>query len=113
MLATIISIATDVFQSKKLVELGIDQNTADMFWTLNADNVYRLGIWNNREVDLGHDIPAWSLSSLMSYVTTLDHYKDKFIAIWSNGVAEHREIDSTPVDAVFKMVVWLKENKFI
>ncbi len=61
-------ICTIVEQSQKLIELGIDVNTADMMWEYNPDKeVY----WNKPTIIpidsyiFVNDIPAWSLSALM------------------------------------------------
>ncbi len=43
-------ICTSLEQSKRLIELGIDVKTADMFW---ADGE-RLAVWNNKELSLIH-----------------------------------------------------------
>lgn len=58
-------ICTSIEQGKKLVELGIDISTADMFW---ADGE-RPAIWNNKDISLEElDIPAWSLSALLEII---------------------------------------------
>ena len=88
-------ICTSLEQSKKLLELGIDRNTADMVWIEDYhgyDNngkrkhgQYRL--YSNKFIPAyGQDsVPAWSLTSLLGLF-------DK------------------PIDAAFEMVCWLKEN---
>ncbi len=59
-------ICTSIEQSKKLIELGIDMNTADMMWTYD----FTAGVINGINVISGHfkpeekDIPAWSISAL-------------------------------------------------
>lgn len=62
-------ICTSQEQSKKLIELGIDVNTADMFWdTLSAKNPVAQ-VDNHHlvdEYDDEHRVPAWSLSALMN-----------------------------------------------
>ena len=73
-------IATTIEQSKKLIELGIDVNTADMTynaivvsgenkmhingWTLNV-GLYSAIKDNNFSYRNGYTIPAWSLSALI------------------------------------------------
>lgn len=125
-------ICTSQEQSQKLIELGIDANTADMYYDVNS-----YGIQSKPEVAVGKvwskDIPAWSLTALLklmppylfefergidlniypnlngkgwhcSYMPNNieDMKKDKFKQI-TNG-------DNT-VDAAFDMVCWLKENE--
>ena len=57
-------ICTSIEQSKKLIELGIDVNTADMYYDVNS-----YGIQDKPEVAIGKvwskDIPAWSLTALI------------------------------------------------
>ena len=138
-------ICTDIKQSQKLIESGIDVNTADMvyYWFGNFelnDEWYELHLGTNRVND--KDIPAWSLSALMNllpseftevgkYSTTkyeinirkyklTDEVNLHQIAYgsykwhedggytWSDMIntGEKEEL----LDAVFEMVVWLKEN---
>lgn len=72
-------IATTIEQSKKLIELGIDVNTADMYYSiiddtdeLSEDNSL---LYVNREVDwdevsvYDRACPAWSLSALMELLS--------------------------------------------
>ena len=62
-------ICTTLEQSKKLIELGIDVNTADSMWEYNPD---KETYWNKPTIIpiddyiFVNDIPAWSLSSLMN-----------------------------------------------
>ena len=56
---------TDITQSKKLIELGIDINTADMWW--NTEKHYPEFVKTYRE-HLGEQIspiPLWSLAALI------------------------------------------------
>ena len=126
-------ICTNIEQSKKLIELGIDVNTADMFWdTLFAKNP-EAQVNNHHlvdEYDDEHRIPAWSLSALLELIPPylgefgegIDFgfgkamnnkwYSAHYLQYFQNG-----DVDSvktvtgdTAVDAAFEMVVWLKEN---
>ena len=62
-------ICTSLEQSKKLIELGIDINTADMFWKNGVSNEYiqcfTPFVSNGTNIDFDYDIPAWSLSALL------------------------------------------------
>jgi len=63
-------ICTDIEQSKKLLELGIDVNTADMFY-LRADIALgEIECYPNvlHREEVGDDIPAWSLSALLKFI---------------------------------------------
>lgn len=57
-------ICTLIEQSKKLIEMGIGVNTADMYYDCNS-----YGIQDKPEVAVGtarsKDIPAWSLTALI------------------------------------------------
>ena len=69
---------TSVEQSKKLLELGVDKNTADMWWNYysvsnfnNTPMIVRLEEpwvgsfnWNN----LPDNIPCWSISALLNII---------------------------------------------
>jgi hypothetical protein len=69
---------TSVEQSKKLLELGVDKNTADMWWNYysvsnfnNTAMIVRLEEpwvgsfnWNN----LPDNIPCWSISALLNII---------------------------------------------
>ena len=78
------NIATTISQSRKLVELGLDPKTADMFWKHSAS----LGnIDINGKINVSyHDnlfvgkydgaIPAWSLPGLLELMPKPDLYRE-------------------------------------
>ena len=136
-------IATTVEQSKKLLELGIDQSTADMTYS-NASNKgrnytdkFKLELITTKEAKEILDmsitkwdtfwelIPAWSLSALMEILPagiknyTLHIIKDNVIKGYfcSYRNKKNEVFVSTSgfnvVDAVFEMICYLKENKLI
>ena len=106
-------ICTSIKQSKKLIELGIDRNTADMCW---QNNEFPIG-FNDDDA-----IPAWSLSALLkmlplptleeTMITTTETkwkctiYCEHYAKYWS-------ELHNDAIDALFEMVCWLKENEKI
>lgn len=64
-------ICTSIEQSKKLIELGIDVNTADMMWDdwSLIDDEWKIFIGYDPEIeqDFGRKCyPAWSLSALIN-----------------------------------------------
>lgn len=64
-------ICTDIEQSKKLLELGIDVKTADMFWDTLFAKKPEAQVNNHHfidEYDDEHRVPAWSLSVLMNFL---------------------------------------------
>ena len=64
-------ICTDIEQSKKLLELGINVKTADMFWYTLFAKKPEAQVNNHHfidEYDDEHRVPAWSLSVLMNFL---------------------------------------------
>lgn len=103
-------IATSVEQSKKLLELGIDKNTSDMYYWCGED----LRIGGRKAQDDDYDVPAWSLTALLEmlpndtiYWSML--YKGEHNNLWHG---KNNWFDN-PLDAVFEMICWLKENKIM
>ena len=70
-------ICTDIRQSKKLIELGIDNNTADMHYTYHHWQIDENTIGSQSDASIGVDldlvyngesydyIPCWSLTALL------------------------------------------------
>ena len=132
-------ISTSLEQSKKLIELGIDINTADMHystWTILNEGEYILSPNQGETIeelqeDYGNQvIPAWSLSALLELIPPyLGEFKDGidfgfskaingkwysayYIKLDDNGLASFNKTvtGDTAIDAAFEMVCWLKEN---
>lgn len=102
-------ICTSQEQSKKLVELGIDVNTADMYYDCNS-----YGIQSKPEVAIGtvwsKDIPAWSLTALIGLMPKFSLEKDISInAGYQLHYNYNTEYYDEPVDAAFEMICWLKK----
>lgn len=128
-------ICTDIKQSKKLLELGIDPETSDMYWRelrYSEPVEYSLNYRPKEMMLTSRTIafPAWSLSALFEllpkelellsdedyFVPILSRSYDdtnKFICCYDNGGMEHWYIEDNPLDAVFKMVCWLLENNYL
>lgn len=119
-------ICTSIKQSKKLIELGIPKNTADMRIgnyvgksnKVDGTNVH----YYTKEESFGAPeiIPAWSLSALLELMPiecklekTLLDQSDYFTYAceWTGEYRTYEHDDS--LDAAFEMVVWLKENNTI
>ena len=68
-------ICTSLERLKKLIELGIDVNTADMYYDVNS-----YGIQGKPEVAIGkvlsRDIPEWSLTALLGLIPKFSLEKD-------------------------------------
>ena len=125
-------ICTSIEQSKRLIELGIDVNSADMVYHKELNGTYTLRIVDNV---LKYDIPAWSLSALLelmpSYLFEFERGIDlnfypainhkTWLCSYMPNVIENMKTDKfkqithadSLVDAVFDMIVWLKENNYL
>lgn len=116
-------ICTSIDQSKKLIELGIDVNTADMryhtdsmYETYPCDEiVYTINFGKPQKYNK-YDIPAWSLSALMELMNCICYN----VSLNCHGAEWNIKFDDSekykdftkdyPLDAAFEMVCWLLEN---
>ena len=120
-------ICTDINQSKKLLELGIDVNTADMWYQHIGYSItdgkekptyFPMVIRDWKSDD---DIPAWSLTALLGLIEwdynlekTLFDQSDLFTHSIVCDDLDFRTYEyDDPIDSAFEMVVWLKENEKI
>lgn len=121
-------ICTDIEQSKKLIELGIDVITADMDYVQFANNPKKydcvVNMWNNEhEFDW---IPAWSLTALLNVVKDkCGYFELVYLKRTSDGRANPLEdvyrlstdvydvYDKEEVDACYKMILKLHEQKLL
>lgn len=108
---------TSIEQSQKLIELGIDINTADIVYTTFYGIVSK-GLpmpkeaYDILEYPINGDkcVPAWSLSALLDIIPNWTMDKTDKINLTCN-LYYHCEVGyNDPVDAAFEMVYWLKEN---
>ena len=128
-------ICTSIEQSKKLTELGIDVNTADMCYRIVAYNPNDTHVYQPYCFvgTLESDIPAWSLSALLELIPPyLGEFKDGidfgfskaingkwysayYIKLDDNGLASFNKTvtGDTAIDAVFELICWLLKNKKI
>ena len=105
-------ICTSLEQSKRLIELGIDRKTSDMYYWCGSD--LRIGGYKAQDEEL--DIPAWSLSALLRLTpndVSLLHFEDAYQAVYDVRPYYITNKSNNPLDAVFEMVCWLKENNKI
>ena len=122
-------ICTDISQSKKLIELGIDVNTADMFWTYDftVNDINGINVISNNFKPEKDDIHAWSLSALLGLMPFHIIENDvRYGFQMVKGLNKEGEtykiryegyislvetlIYNNPIDAAFETVCWLKEN---
>ena len=124
---------TSLEQSKKLLELGIDPNTADMhiiYQNYGDHGKFEIGLeysaWDATHIN-GY-YPAWSLEALLRYMSTgvdiKKHYDitlDKVVYVCGKldyvGAYAFDEFPimttamyENPVDAAFELTVWLLEH---
>lgn len=132
-------ICTSIEQSKKLLELGIDRNTVDMYWFNRhidlTETKYELFVVDrsNKHIDFFNSyavavdnyeiIPAWSLSALLELMPDkISINNESYYLSFKKKCVEFRgpitcdgqksksfEMDNI-IDAAFEMVCWLKEN---
>lgn len=117
-------ICTTIEQSKKLLELGIDRKSSDMYYWCGSD--LRIGGYRAQDEEL--DIPAWSIAALLALMPKLYEFENdpddggcqpNLCKGWDNNqwhIVYRSSIYITewhdePIDAAFEMVCWLKENK--
>lgn len=145
-------ICTSIEQSQKLIELGIDVNTADMMWDdwSLIDDEWHIFVGYDPEIEQDYGrkcYPAWSLSALLELIPKHIKQNDgrtyKFHIFNDDGIVIQRwgcsycaedfhnraeylsdphlkyptnvysDKYEDPIDAVFEMIIWLKENRKI
>lgn len=115
---------TDIEQSKKLAEI-LPIESADMHyatWTI-LDNEFIVSPNQGNTIkslqeDYGNQIiPCWSLAALLGVIKPINENTYTIIGTLDGGaIISFDEITSVMyqekeiIDAVFKMVVWLKKN---
>lgn len=116
-----IMIATNIEQSRRLLKLGLDPNTADMVWMFNKwlysikDNIL------HREQFSEQDTLAWSLSALLEVIPKEcepDIQKSPisgvYFAHWfADGKPYITDDHGNAVAAAYEMVCWLLEQGLI
>jgi hypothetical protein len=120
-------ICTSIEQSKKLIELRIDVNTADMVYLrsyFEETGEYNLLVGSYHESYAEKEdgtlipvfdehIPAWSLSALMNLLDDKAGLAKEY-GLWfcyDNGKSHCTKHYQETIDAAFEMIIWLKENK--
>ena len=120
---------TTIEQSRKLLELGLNPETADMWWTpLNWQlTEYYVEVKQDGIGTPKNPIPCWSLGALMElmpkikededdggcYPTLCKGYNtDKWHCVYRSSIYITNWYDIL-IDAAFEMVVWLLENGYI
>lgn len=134
-------LCTDIRQSKRLQELGLNTKTADLSWYcidtnhkdyLNSGFTLKLEPYSDYEGIAGYE-PAWSLTKLLKLLprgirefnpdrtyrlnlnmlySTIEYVTNNFDKVKIEK--EFWDIDGTEIiDAVFDMAVWLAKNGYL
>ena len=124
------NIATTREQSARLLQCGVDPETADMVWTCfeSDDEQYdKLGVMDEFAYEFSalKPIPAWSLSALLNLMPRTVTHKGRTNIF---GLYHEEEKDGggwnyscpgivyftgdTPFEAVIKMIEWLTANNY-
>jgi len=124
-------ICTDTKQSKKLMEIGIDVNSADMYYHNRTDIKYKGALpieYKHGNPLLSQEIPAWSLSALVDVLPIFIEFNgDKYYLRFMKEYVEyandelsiitgrclHTTGNDNLVDACVEMIVKLKEEKLL
>lgn len=123
-------ICTDLKQSRKLIELGLDPETSDAHWWLNGNGFQLIPIpFKNDgsvpECVAKEVIPAWSLTALLDLMPIitkrLSHPPSLTKSIDGSGYFIEYPcypnlpvyVNKNPVAVVYKAMVWLLENGYI
>lgn len=117
-------VCTSIEQTKKLIDLGIDINTADLtvldlpvqdgdrfkFISSKLPNDTFPSITDGKS----ERIPAWSLTALLGLIPKFSLEKD---VSGNEGYQLHYNYNTVyyddPIDAAFDMICWLKEHNKI
>ena len=126
-------ICTSIEQSKKLIELGIDVNTADMCWIAIDNDESFDGSWEvvpkNSSIIATDDkpMPCWSLSALldlMPHEITIKVDNTPYRLLVTHKLVHYTRLTTmwpyiysveanTTLDAAFEVICELLEDKII
>lgn len=131
---------TTIDQSKKLLDLGLNKKTADMFYCYGYNTYSKVWDYDDEPTVIGEttfdvgDVPCWSLGALVkampSYIVINEsEYNNSGIFHWEltrgydNYLVRYENQDGnwdlkitagdTLIEAVINMVIWLLENEYI
>lgn len=132
------NVCTSLAQSRKLTELGVSEDTADMHYAFSAigGNAFQKMIDNRAILLIGNTNsiypyqPAWSLSALLEILPytvitdkgdeyTLQMYKEDdvtYVFGYNHAYTDTVTIEfmhQEPINAAYDLIVWLIENNYI
>lgn len=127
---------TTIEQSKKLIELGLDPDTADMWYEQIAEDLggpvqWKAFVGKNSAIQYnlfsyrkGYIIPCWSLGALIELMP-LELAKHSFILCRNNDGTYFSSLTNKKDESIFytdnlnltetlvKIILWLLENNYI
>lgn len=105
---------TTIEQSKKLLEVGMNPETADMIYTMvngRCTPFIRVETIDELEED---DVLCWSLGALLDIIKPFNyHLTQNTQGNYIISTSFNAWINSELLNALVDMVVWLLENGFI
>lgn len=117
-------ICTSIEQSQRLIDAGVESDTADMYYIMRRNCEPRLAILTETpSVSLLNAKPAWSLSALINLLPDfvksgntdycLTMLADR-VTYWNpNATNVFEATEGNLLDAVVEAVVWLTENEML
>lgn len=102
------SVCTSIEQSKRLLELGLKKETADMCWqktTLNGELITypAQDVWHCSTAITDYHIPAWSLHRLMEIAMKGDKLGCITHNIHQNNVSTYYELVIASIEHLIKI----------
>lgn len=118
------SICTSVEQSHKLIDMGLAENTADLYYILRRNSEPKLVLFSSAPPEgFLNEIPAWSLSALINLLPKFIESKGKDycllmlsdrVVYWDGNITNLYETTQTNLlDAVVDAILWLLRNNYI
>lgn len=116
-------ICTSIEQSKKLIELGIDVNSADMYWSMDEIPFLAFPVndivtdWEYAEEN--GMLPAWSLTALLNILRAVsENSVELYYTVGNKWAMEcytlnQKCVADEPVDACVGMIEKLHEQNLL
>lgn len=119
---------TSIEQSKKLLKLGLDPESADMLYTFGNPDIVRVRLTKEhwKQFIGAGIIPCWSLGALLEVMPVVIYRVGRFRlnytlhttghkrVVYSHKVMVfHKESGKNLIEAAYSMVIWLLENGYI
>ena len=115
------NVVTTIEQSRKLIELGLDPESADMTYLLFSDGKYSIKVEIGERQKGESFLPAWSLSALLRvlpletelYKMRNDAHEIYYEIDCADATGWVGYEDSDPITAAYEMVCCLLEQGLI